>query len=343
MVRYARGGRSGGVLKGRTQLRLALLGLPLLALGVGLGCLGQAERTYFDNLTDGSADGTTVTHPEASAGFDASTSDGGVTIVDDAESDAGDVGDALSDANPGPMSDADAADAADAAEVGCGPTNTTTNCGACGVACDTTHSSPSSCTGATCQYGGCDAGWGDCVTSAPNTNGCETPLTTTSNCTGCGIACDTTHSVGAACGASGCTYTGCQANWRSCSNTAPNADGCECNSPGCCEAGACEPQHDNGVGQSYFDCTQPGQYSSALALKACIAYTDAAAQCVGYPCADPSNGPIICSAGALNKFCMCWSYSGNNIGLVDNAGQNPGTNGAHCFCPDKTAGDTPWN
>jgi hypothetical protein len=56
------------------------------------------------------------------------------------------------------------------------PTNSITNCGGCGNACDTTHSLGPSCNGATCLYTGCVAGWGDCSTVVPNTNGCETNL-----------------------------------------------------------------------------------------------------------------------------------------------------------------------
>jgi hypothetical protein len=325
----------------RYRVRIAILAFPMAGLGVGLGCLGQAERTYFDDLIDGSADGTTSTI-EASIRPDSSVSNDGYVMSDDA-TDAPDLPDtALDDAALDAGLDAKSVPEAAPVEAGCGPTNTVDNCGQCGASCDTTHSTPSSCTGGACQYT-CNAGWGDCQPAPPDTNGCETALTTTSNCTSCGVACDTVNSVGAACGATGCTYTGCATGFRDCNSAAPNANGCECQSPGCCEAGACEPQHDNGVGENYFDCTPVGVYTSALALKACIAYTDAAAQCVGFPCADPDAGPIICSSGATSKFCMCWSYAGSNVGLVDNAGQTPGPTGAHCYCPSASVGDTPWN
>jgi hypothetical protein len=331
----------------RTRVRIAILALPLATLGVGLGCLGQADRTYFDDLVDGSADGTTV-GVDARSVPDASMSDVPVVMGDDS-TDSPDVVIAR-DAPDAPLDDAamdaglDSASVRDSApvEAGCGPTNTVTNCGQCGAACDTTHSTPSACTGGACQYT-CNAGWGDCQPAPPDTNGCETPLTTALNCTACGVACDTVHSNGAACSGTGCLYTGCANGWSDCNAAAPNANGCECQSPGCCEAGACEPQHNNGIGNTYYDCTPVGVFTSSLALQACIAYTDAASECVGYPCADPDSGPIICSSGALNKFCMCWSYAGSNIGLVDNAGENPGTNGRNCFCPSAAVGDTPWN
>jgi hypothetical protein len=309
----------------RARARIAVVVIPLMGVGVGLGCEGQIDRTYYNDLVDGAVDATTVDAQTGADGPDAT--DGGT--MPDADVDA--PGESGVDAGPD-----------------CGPTNTVTNCGQCGAACDTTHSTPSSCTAGACQYT-CNAGWGNCQSSPPDLNGCETPLNTASNCTACGVACDTAHSLDAGCSATSCTYSGCAAGYVDCHTAAPNADGCECNAPSCCEGGVCEPQHDNGVGQTYYDCTPVGTYSSALALKACIAYTGSAAECVSYPCKNapdggpPPNGPIICSSGATTKNCICWSFHGNDMGLVDNAGGPPGPSGNNCFCPDISVGDTPWN
>jgi hypothetical protein len=390
----------------RARARIAVLAIPLVGLGMGLGCLGQAERTYFDDLVDGSTDAPAVFPPEGSTPGDSSVRDGMVMVMtgDDADDVMVAPADALDDREnldagadvvDAPSAVAEAGPDAAPVEAGCGPTNTVTSCGQCGAACDTTNSTPMSCTAGACKYtcnagwgdcsqaapdlngcetplnttsncgqcgaacdttnstpvsctGGackytCNAGWGDCSQAAPDLNGCETPLNTTSNCTGCGVACDTVNSNGASCSGASCTYTSCAAGFRDCHTTPPNADGCECNAPACCDGGVCEPQHDNGEGATYYDCTPIGTYTSALALKACIAYTGSAAQCVSFPCADPTNGPIICSSGATTKNCMCWSFSGKNVGLVDNAGGPPGTGAKNCFCPDITAGDTPWN
>jgi hypothetical protein len=319
----------------RARAGIVVVAIPLVGLGVGLGCEGQVAHTYFDDLADGAVDATTIP-VDARTGPDTSTLDG--PLGDDATDEP-----ATTDADGGVMPDAAADGPAESGvEAGpdCGPMNTVTNCGQCGAACDTTRSAPSSCMAGACHYT-CNTGWGDCDASAPDLNGCETPLNSTSNCTACGVACDTAHSNGAGCSATGCTYTSCAAGYVDCHTAAPNADGCECNAPACCEAGVCEPLHDNGVGENYYDCTPIGTYSSALALKACIAYTGSAAQCVSFPCSNPKNGPIICSSGATNKNCMCWSFNGNDIGLVDNGG--PSDAGGSCFCPDITAGDTPWN
>jgi hypothetical protein len=322
----------------RTRACIAILAIPLGGLGLGFGCLGQVERTYFDDLVDGSVDGTTAP-VEASAGTDASVSTDGQGTSDDALS--VDSADALADA-ASDVRDAgyDVVEAAPV-EAGCGPTTTLTNCGQCGAACDTTHSSDAGCAAGACQYA-CSPGFGDCQPAAPDLNGCETPLTTPTNCSGCGIACDTAHSTGAGCSGTTCTYSGCQSGWSDCNSAAPNAAGCECNSPACCDGGACQPQHSDGFGDTFYDCTPLGQYTSTLALEACTAYTGNAHECASFPCRNPGMGPIICSSQALSKDCLCWSFGGSNVGLVDNAGGPPGDAGTNCFCPSAAAGDTPW-
>jgi hypothetical protein len=84
-------------------------------------------------------------------------------------------------------------DAPSGTEAGsdCGPLDTTTNCGACGASCDTTHSSGASCTAGGCQYASCSTGYSDCDKTAPDTNGCECA---TPGC--CNTQCQTVHSNG---------------------------------------------------------------------------------------------------------------------------------------------------
>jgi len=99
------------------------------------------------------------------------------------------------------------------------------------VGCVTDSNCPlgQTCSGNQCVTGcdaqhGCPAGSGCC------SNLCQ-PLDTTSNCTACGVTCDTIsgNSQGAACTVGGCTYTGCAAGWGDCSSAAPDGDGCETN------------------------------------------------------------------------------------------------------------------
>jgi hypothetical protein len=321
-----------------SRARVALLGIPL-ALGAAAGCLGQADRTYYDDLVEAGTDGTTGAL-EASTGTDASTDDGGaIGPMDDG---GGDVPDGSTTREPdaadagGPGDDGEALDAgADApfVEAGCGPTTTTENCGACGAACDTAHSTPSTCSGGACAYSACTPGWGDCDAGAGNFDGCETQLDTAANCHACGAACDTVHSTGAACGASGCSYQGCAAGWSMCSAAAPNYGGCACNTPSCCGT-SCQTIHSNGLGNSFYDCARLGTVdASTQAFEACSASKDASAQCSGGWTCSGSTTQFVCDAPstASKATCArCWAYAGPQTGTVQD-----------CSCPGVVIGN--WN
>jgi hypothetical protein len=387
----------------RTILAAALVG----AAAAAHGCAAQPERIFYDDSDAAGPDATSSdAQADATAGDAGSERDSANTDADAAATDvtADSTGDASNDgAVDGPPDAPGEAspDAPSEAEAGCGSTNTISNCGACGIACDTLHSTGASCNGVSCSYSGCVAGWGDCVTTGPpNTDGCETPLDTLSNCTGCGLtcdsvhslgrscdggtcgytgcapgygdcittgppntdgcetalntvsnctgcgkACDTAHSLGAQCTASGCTYSGCAAGWSNCNSAAPDTAGCACNTPGCCGT-SCQVTHNNGVGNLTYDCLAQGTYDQTHAMAACTAYTGNASQCVQIVCATNTpnypNGPLICSSGAPTKNCVCWSYGGNDIGYFDNGGAPPGPMLQNCFCPDPTF-DTKWN
>jgi hypothetical protein len=101
------------------------------------------------------------------------------------------------------------------------PLNTTTNCGACNTTCDLTNAGESCVTG-TCALGTCNAGFGDCDSVA--SNGCETPLTSTTNCNACNALCDY---VGATetCPSGTCTFGTCTAGLGNCDSILSN--GCE--------------------------------------------------------------------------------------------------------------------
>ncbi len=73
----------------------------------------------------------------------------------------------------------------------CTPLTTVTNCGACGVKCNATNATGSSCDGTTCSYT-CQAGTSDCNKGTPpDGDGCECA---TPAC--CGTGCQTKHSNG---------------------------------------------------------------------------------------------------------------------------------------------------
>jgi hypothetical protein len=79
-------------------------------------------------------------------------------------------------------------------------TTTTTDCGGCRNACDGSNATSTTCSGTTCVYM-CKPGFADCQPTAPDTNGCETNLTATSQKL-CGTMCVAASSC---CSAADCT------------------------------------------------------------------------------------------------------------------------------------------
>lgn len=95
------------------------------------------------------------------------------------------------------------------------------NCSGCGQACTLSHAS-SICAGGSCAVGACDADWADC--DGDPSNGCETDLTTTSNCGACGANCDLQH-ASSTCSGGNCAIASCEDGYADCNDTA--SDGCE--------------------------------------------------------------------------------------------------------------------
>jgi hypothetical protein len=223
--------------------RAALVALPLAAFA----CATEPNFTYSDDTaSDASTSGheAGAQHPEASTPDSTTGDDGEVGMADDAS----DAGSAADDTGTGFASDGAVDAGLDApAEVGCGSLLQVSNCGACGVACDTTTSVGPACSptadAAACSYSSCSNGFADCDPSGVNANGCETPVTTPANCGGCGVACDTVHSVDAGCAFAGdagaCTYSSCLTGFADCDAAAPNANGCETPITTVANCGAC--------------------------------------------------------------------------------------------------------
>lgn len=210
---------------------------------------------------------------------DSTDLDAGIdTGVDSATDSATDARDGAVDA-PGD-SPADAPPDAPPVDGGCGPTNTATNCGACGNACNTTTNTVRACGGGTSCLYTCNSGRADCNAA-----------------------------------------------------TAPNLDGCECATTTCCGT-ACQTQHDNGLGNTFYDCVASGTYNVAQATEACVAFTNDAAQCnANFFCTAGADGGVIaqlvCSDTSPTA-CACWTYSGVAVGHVANSGL---TGPLNCQCP----------
>jgi hypothetical protein len=150
------------------------------------------------------------------------------------------------------------------------------------------------------------------------------PLDTTTNCSACGVTCDTTHSTGASCTGTTCQYTGCSSGYSDCDKTAPDKNGCECATPGCCNS-QCQTVHSNGVGQSFYDCNPVGTHALASAIEACLAYAMTvggnANDCIGgwgCPQGNMSNQAVCYSSQGGMVVCSnyCWTYLGPTIGDV---------------------------
>jgi hypothetical protein len=118
-----------------------------------------------------------------------------------------------------------------------------TNCGACGRVCPNRANATRTCVGGQCVYT-CDVGFANCDNlSAPGTttegdnNGCETDITTVTNCGACGHTCPQRANASRVCTAGQCVYT-CDLGYASCDNAAGvpvgtttegDANGCETN------------------------------------------------------------------------------------------------------------------
>jgi hypothetical protein len=164
---------------------------------------------------------------------------------------------------------------------------------------------------------------------------------TTSNCGACGQACMPVGAASATCNGLSCAYA-CSTGHSDCNSaTAPDTDGCECATPGCC-SGACQTTHTDGVGQSYYDCNSTGTFTEVTATEACTAF----AASVGGTAADCSGG-WTCSGSSTQYVCYgtknatvcadyCWMYTGK---------QPDGGPGAgvviDCNCPGNVVGS--WN
>ena len=235
----------------------------LVAISFSAGCAGLwGFKDYVLDEDGGDAGDATMPEGSAEASLDGSrdaTTDGPLdtTTADDHALDRG--GDAAVDVDAAQTETGADVDAG----VDCGPTNTILDCAGCNNVCDNTRSLGATCNGITCTYdGGCAPGWVDCDGAPPNTDGCESSLSSLTSCGGCGRSCNSTHSNGAQCNGTSCTYTGCATGWGDCDGSAPNTDGCETSlmtASNCGRCGkACDTLHSLDAGCSGSGCTYAG-------------------------------------------------------------------------------------
>lgn len=213
------------------------------------------------------------------------------------------------------------------------PLDLVSSCGACGIVCSVPHATPACALGA-CAIGVCEAGRGDCDNDP--LNGCETQITTPSNCGACGAVCNALDAdVSCATGACGCssacpsnlhgncdgncangcetslaTFTDCDACGRAC---APPHASASC-STGACLVVAC----DSGWG----DCNN-------LDTDGCETPLTTISNCgaCGAKCNDPQ-GPESCLTGTCG--CGCAPGMGNCDKSCSNGCEAPLNTLIHC-------------
>jgi len=109
------------------------------------------------------------------------------------------------------------------ADNGCEtPLDTLTDCGSCGTACSRSNASETCSTGS-CRIASCSSGYANC--DGADTNGCETRLTSLSNCGACGRTCSLANAT-ETCSTGSCRISSCNAGFADCNGVA--SDGCEC-------------------------------------------------------------------------------------------------------------------
>ena len=306
-----------GVMPTSTPSRWSFALVLAFSLGLGgvLGCDG------------GSSD------PDGGSGLDAATRDGSQSGLDgdvprpdgsdrpdasdlpdagrrDAAAADGSMGSADASATDGSIASPDAATsdggpACIAPLTACGgacvnTSNDALNCGACGTVCPGAANATPACVSGGCTIT-CDAGYGDCSTTAA---GCETSLRTTTDCGACGTPCTAPTGGSAMCDTGVCS--------RSCPTGQTNCSGV-------CTATASDPANCGGCGAS---CPTGPNASATCAASTCglicaSGYADctAAAGCetslrtttncgaCGVPCTAPAGGSASCATGVCTTSC----------------------------------------
>lgn len=211
--------------------------------------------------------------------------------------------------------------------------DTLTDCGGCGRACSPAGAIGDCSTG-TCRIGACDPNRGDCDARAEN--GCETLLTTNSDCGACRASCAPTGGIGD-CSTGTCRLTTCTVpGIADCDMVSSN--GCETNTRTLTNCGGCGVtcSHTNGVSAcDSGTCTLAGCASGfgncdGLAGNGCEQRLNTVAHCgaCGSVCT-VANGTGDCSSGVC-RVASCNPGFGNCDGDDANGCEQPLNTLTHC-------------
>jgi hypothetical protein len=145
------------------------------------------------------------------------------------------------------------------------------------------------------------------------------------NCGTCGNACPT----GGTCTTGAC---GCAIGSVTCGRTGGAAGTC-CAGNACCGTG-CQKPHDNGLGQTYYDCGDVDQWTQAQATLAAGAWSSA-------PISDSFNCPS-CKCVTNGASSAVWCYSGSTSAGFVALSATPTCSAALCPVPN-TASTFRWH
>lgn len=193
------------------------------------------------------------------------------------------------------------------------------HCGACNNVCSAERGAPA-CSASACTLGACDAQWGNCNASA--SDGCETPLVTTSDCGACGTACSSPTGL-LSCASGTCQIDDCNPGLDDCDGTVGN--GCEADLRSTTSCGSCAMVCSGATPL----CGVDGETTECLA--ACV---EPAPDACGDRCFDTSSDPDHCGGCGLSCVlpdatarcddgeCLVAACTDPNLGDCDGVGSN---------------------
>lgn len=215
--------------------------------------------------------------------------------------------------------------------------DTISNCGRCGTPCAPIHAIPS-CTGGTCGYVSCEAGFGDCDLSAAT--GCETPLDSTTHCGACARSCPMLANAQVSCEAGECAIGLCESGFGNCNAMA--VDGCETRLDSLTHCGACgrtcalanASEQCRGGTCTLVACDPGWGDCDGLASTGCETNLLTASHCGSCTRTCGPSEPV-CSAGATGVG-TCQSVCAANEELCGSGCVNIQTSVAHCGRCDRS-------